>query len=238
MAAFMELVREKLEDDESESEDLMRAEGGRFHGGGNWHTNLVFRFTRPTATEIEKQIATAEMLPSHAPLLLPIEYGPGERRLLRGFAHDLSRSLLGQGADVFQNAKRAFERWAPFDIGWVRVANPDASVETGQMIAVEIRTFGLRTLNLSRIIDKVDTATRFGFIYSTTPMHVETGQEKFLIEFDPATGNVWYELEAVSRPRHPLVRLGFPIARALQHRFARDSHRRMREEAVAEPNIP
>jgi uncharacterized protein (UPF0548 family) len=69
-------------------------------------------------------------------------------------------------------------------------------------------------------------------------MHVETGQEKFLIEFDPATGNVWYELEAVSRPRHPLVRLGFPIARALQHRFARDSHRRMREEAVAEPNIP
>jgi uncharacterized protein (UPF0548 family) len=140
--------------------------------------------------------------------------------------------MLGQGADVFQAAKQAFERWTPFDLGWVRVANSQATIETGQMIAVEIHTFGLWTLNHSRIIDKVDTAARFGFVYSTTPMHVETGQEKFLIEFDPATGDVSYELEAVSRPRHPLVQLGFPIARALQHRFARESHRRMKEEAT------
>jgi len=83
----------------------------------------------------------------------------------------------------------------------------------------------------------VDKPHRFGFVYSTTPMHVETGQEKFLIEFDSATGDVWYELEAVSRPRHPLVQLGFPIARALQHRFARDSHRRIRVAVVAQNTI-
>ena len=198
----------------------------------------MFRLTRPTATEIEKQTAAAEKLASHGPLCLPLEGNSNDHRLPAGFAHDMSRSLLGQGQAVFHAAKLAFERWAPFDIGWVRVANSQATVEIGQMIAVEIHTFGLWTLNLSRIIDKVDTATRFGFIYSTTPMHVETGQEKFLIEFDPATSDVCYELEAVSHPRHPLVRLGFPIARALQRRFVGDSHRRMREEAVAEPNIP
>ncbi len=198
----------------------------------------MFRLTRPTTTEIAQQIAAAEKLPSHEPLLLPLEHGPGERRLPAGFAHDLSRSLLGQGADVFHAAKQAFERWAPFDLGWVRVANPQASVETGQMIAVEIHTFGLWTLNLSRIIDKVETPHRFGFVYSTTPMHIETGQEKFLIEFDPASGDVWYELEALSRPRHPLVQLGFPIVRALQHCFARDSHRGMWEAVVAGSMTP
>ena len=139
---------------------------------------------------------------------------------------------LGRERMCSTKPRQAFERLAPFDIGWVRVANPQAFIETGQIIAVEIYTFGLWTLNLSRIIDKVDKPHRFGFVYSTTPMHVETGQEKFLIEFDSATGDVWYELEAVSRPRHPLVQLGFPIARALQHRFARDSHRRMKEEAT------
>jgi uncharacterized protein (UPF0548 family) len=192
----------------------------------------VFRITKPTAAQLDNQIAAAEKLPSHGPPCLPFDGGPDERRLPAGIAHDLSRSLLGKGAGVFVAARKAFERWAPFDIGWVRVANSRATIETGQIIAVEIHTFGLWTLNLSRIIDKVDTPTRFGFVYSTTPMHVETGQEKFIIEFDPATGNAWYELEAVSRPRHPLVQLGFPIARALQHRFARESHRRMRQAVV------
>ena len=192
----------------------------------------MFRITKPTAAQLDNQIAAAKSLPSHGPLCLPFDSGPDERRLPAGFAHDKSRSLLGQGADVFHKAKAAFERWAPFDIGWVRVANSQASIETGQMIAVEIHTFGLWTLNLSRIVAVMDAAHRFGFVYSTTPMHVETGQEKFIIEFDPATGNAWYELEAVSRPRHPLVQLGFPIARALQHRFARESHRRMRQAVV------
>jgi uncharacterized protein (UPF0548 family) len=58
-------------------------------------------------------------------------------------------------------------------------------------------------------------------------MHVEEGEELFLLEFDPATGQVSYQLEAVSRPRNLLARLGFPITRAFQHRFARDSHQRM-----------
>ena len=82
-------------------------------------------------------------------------------------------------------------------------------------------------------METVDTATRFGLLYATTPLHVEQGAERFLLEFDPATGEVHYLLEAISRPRHLLARLGWPISRAFQHRFARHSHRRMREEAAA-----
>jgi uncharacterized protein (UPF0548 family) len=76
----------------------------------------------------------------------------------------------------------------------------------------------------------VPTATDcFGFLYSTTELHVERGEERFLLEFDASTGHVWYELEAVSHPRQILARLGFPLTRAFQHRFARDSERRIRE---------
>jgi len=93
---------------------------------------------------------------------------------------------------------------------------------------------GLWTLNLSRITQTIDTETHFGFVYSTTQMHVEQGDERFLVERDPATGDVWYELEAVSRPRHPLARLAYPVTRAFQRRFARDSHRRMRKATKTE----
>lgn len=120
-----------------------------------------------------------------------------------------------------------------FDLSWLRVANPQARIAPGQIVAVEAHTLGLWTLNLSRIMDIVDTPVTFGFVYGTTQLHVEQGEERFLIELDPATGDVWYELEAVSRPRTMLARLGFPVTRAFQHRFARDSHRRMREEVLA-----
>jgi uncharacterized protein (UPF0548 family) len=198
----------------------------------------VFRPTKPTAAEIDAKIAAAASLPSTAPPLLSFssDFDPAQH-LPRGFVHDDSRSLLGQGEAVFQAAKRAFERWVTFDLGWVRVANPKALIEPGQLVAVEVHTLGLWTLNLSRITEVIDTPTRFGFIYATTAMHVEQGEERFMLEFDPATGDVWYELQAVSRPQSVLARLGLPVTRSFQHKFARDSHRRIRKEIAKQLSI-
>jgi len=120
-----------------------------------------------------------------------------------------------------------------FDLGWVRVANPETRIAPGQVVAVEAHTLGLWTLNLSRITQAIDTPAAFGFVYSTTQSHVEQGDERFLLELDSATGDVWYELEAVSRPRDAFARIGFPLTRSFQHRFARDSHGRMLEEVIA-----
>jgi uncharacterized protein (UPF0548 family) len=83
-------------------------------------------------------------------------------------------------------------------------------------------------VNLSRVTEIIDSPTRFGFMYTTTALHVEEGQERFVLEFDPETESVSYLLEAVSRPRHFLARMAYPFSRAMQHRFARDSHARMR----------
>jgi uncharacterized protein (UPF0548 family) len=152
-----------------------------------------------------------------------------------GFAHDRSRTRLGAGQAVFHAAIEGFNRWAMFDLGWVRVANPRALLTTGQIVLVEARTLSLWTVNASRIIEAANTPVSFGFLYATTELHVELGEERFLIRFDPLTGDVWYDLEAVSRPQATLARLGFPLSRAFQHKFARESHRAMREAVRSAP---
>jgi uncharacterized protein (UPF0548 family) len=53
--------------------------------------------------------------------------------------------------------------------------------------------------------------------------HAECGEEVFEVRLDPATGEVTYRIRAVSRPRAPLARLGYPLTRMLQARFRRDS---------------
>jgi uncharacterized protein (UPF0548 family) len=194
----------------------------------------LFTLSRPTPAAISRQLASADSLPAAAPQLLTLNAGLApEQRLPFAFSHDLSRSTIGHGPAAFATARHAFQRWATFDLGWVRVANPSASIAPNQLVAVEAHTLGLWTLNLSRILEAIDTPTRFGFLYSTTALHVEEGEERFLLEFDEATGQVSCVIEAVSRPRSPLARLGLPFTRHYQHRFARDSHRRMQQELLA-----
>lgn len=183
---------------------------------------------------IEQKIEAARSLALDVVLLLSLKERTQSHRVPNGFAHDHSRSRLGQDEPTFSSAKLAFERWVPLDLDWVSVVNSKASVVPGQIVAVQAQTLGLWTLNLSRITETVDTESRFGFIYATTAMHVEFGEERFLLEFDEETGSVWYEIEAVSRPRSLLARLGFPFTRAFQHRLARDSHRRMGDTVAAE----
>jgi uncharacterized protein (UPF0548 family) len=118
-----------------------------------------------------------------------------------------------------------------FDLGWVSVANPAATIALGQTVCVKVSSLGLWSLNVSRIVEVVDIPNRFGFVYATTGLHVESGEERFLLELDPDSMQVTYSLEAVSRPRNRLAQFGFPITRAFQHRFARESHARMQQIA-------
>jgi uncharacterized protein (UPF0548 family) len=58
---------------------------------------------------------------------------------------------------------------------------------------------------------------------------MESGEERFTIEWRREDDSVWYDLLAFSRPRHRLARSGAPLSRRLQRRFARDSlHAMMR----------
>jgi uncharacterized protein (UPF0548 family) len=188
----------------------------------------VFSITRPTSADIDCAVEEYSRLNLQA-VLLNSRQGLRVPRLPRGFAHDRSRSPIGKGRDIFNAAVSVFQHWKQFDLGWVRVANPDGSVEVGQVVVVEVHALGLWSLNLSQIVDMTRDPHTFGFIYKTTKHHAEQGEERFLLTFDPLTQEVHYELEAVSMPRHWVAKVGYPATRAFQHRFARDSHQRVRE---------
>jgi uncharacterized protein (UPF0548 family) len=152
-----------------------------------------------------------------------------------GFNVDHNRLKIGEGPEDFERAVLALRSWRQFDLGWVEVVTPDTPIQINEVVAVRAHTFGLWSLNACRIVyvvDETEPFRRFGFAYGTLPDHVECGEERFMIE-QHADGAVYYDIFAVSRPRHPLARLGFPVVRRLQKHFATDSLAAMRR-AVTE----
>ncbi len=148
-----------------------------------------------------------------------------------GFTLDFNRVLLGEGNEVFAAACSALSNWQMFPAAWTRIYPRNAPIAPGTVVALQIQVFGTWWLNSCRIVYVVDETHRFGFAYGTLPAHVECGEERFLIECDDQH-RVWYSVRAFSRPRHPLVRLAYSLARRLQLRFVRDSQAAM-QTAVA-----
>jgi uncharacterized protein (UPF0548 family) len=157
---------------------------------------------------------------------------------LPGYNVDHNRIKLGEGAETYRRAVAALKSWRQFELGWVTVVPPGRPLAVGTTVAVRFRVFGLWWLNAARIVYLIDESTerglagnidggqapnaRFGFAYGTLPDHVERGEERFSVEWR-ADDSVWYDIHAFSRPKHPLVRLGYPVARTLQKRFVRES---------------
>ena len=85
---------------------------------------------------------------------------------------------------------------------------------------------GLWWLNYCRmvyIVGESGPISKFGFAYGTLPGHVESGEERFLIEWNRADDSVWYDILAFSKPDHFITRLGYPVMHRTQKRFGRDS---------------
>jgi uncharacterized protein (UPF0548 family) len=143
-----------------------------------------------------------------------------------GYTVDRTRIKLGTGETVFTRAKAALESWDHFRLGWVEALPSEKGIRPGVAVAVLAHLLGIWSLSASRIIYVVDETgpiRRFGFAYGTLPDHVETGEERFLIEWDQATGDVWYDILAFSRPRHFLATVGAPYVRRVQKQFGRES---------------
>jgi uncharacterized protein (UPF0548 family) len=83
------------------------------------------------------------------------------------------------------------------------------------------------------VIYTIDDAQVFGFAYGTLQLHAETGEELFLVELSPDTGEVTYKIQAFARPRHPLARMAYPLARATQRRFGTDSIASMQRQVAS-----
>src|SRR2546428_581867 len=154
---------------------------------------------------------------------------------------DHHRVELGRGAAAFGRACEALRRWEMFRIGWVELHPADAPIRVGTTVGVLVRVLGLWSLNPCRIVALVEEGgaiERFGFVYCTLPGHAERGEEHFVVEWRHDDDVVAYDLRARSRPAHPLVWLGYPVARVLQRRFARESMRAMARAAHESVRAP
>jgi uncharacterized protein (UPF0548 family) len=186
----------------------------------------VLALWRAGGRQTGRILEAAREAPASSPRVLSVTDGL-VGALPNGFQHDVSRSALSRGLASFAAAREALLAWEPFDLGWVQVVGPAPRIAEGELVALEAHTGCFWSIIVNRVTEVVDSPTRFGFLYTTTAVHVEEGQERFVVDFNPANESVCYLIEAVSRPRHVLARLGYPFTRAMQHRFARDSHGRM-----------
>ena len=117
-----------------------------------------------------------------------------------------------------------------FNMPWIRLCWPTAPIEVGTIVAVSMHHFAFFSLNACRIVYTVDEdgpIHRFGFAYGTLLEHAESGEERFTVEWRRDDDSIWYDITALSRPKHPMARLAYPLARRLQRKFVACSKRAM-----------
>ena len=179
----------------------------------------MFLSRRPSPQDVARFLDASEDLPlSYAPVGLARAGAPG-------FRVDEQVVAVGTGDAAFACATAALTEWRHFDLDWVELHPRQAEITDGTVVAVAIRHLGFWSLNGCRVVYSTSDPRQstFGFAYGTLTNHAECGEEIFEVRLDPGTGEVTYRIRAVSRPRAPLARLGYPLARMLQARFRRDS---------------
>jgi uncharacterized protein (UPF0548 family) len=138
------------------------------------------------------------------------------------YDHDRNEVYLGEGDAVWENAKNAIKQWRMFPDHWAAIFPNTTPIEVGKVVVMTAKVMGVWWKNTCRIVYVVDEPNRFGFAYGTLTAHVEKGEELFMVTRDE-NGQVFYKLQAFSKPRFWMARLAYPIARAYQKKFVRDS---------------
>ena len=158
------------------------------------------------------------------------EVGSSREKAPTGYTSDHNRIRLGIGKAAFDSAIAAVKQWKMFDMPWISLCWPDTPIEVGATVAVLASHLGFWSLNACRIVYVMEehrAVEKYGFAYGTLPDHAAFGEERFTVEYDRNDGTVWYDLFAFSRPS-TLACLAYPLTRALQKRFARNSKAAMR----------
>jgi uncharacterized protein (UPF0548 family) len=178
----------------------------------------MFLAGRPAQRELEEFIARSRDLPlSYDPMGIAKE-SP------RRFNVDEASAVIGLGKRDFDRAKYALAAWGHFELGWVEQFPRGASINPGTTVAILVRHCGFYSLNGCRVVYRVsDSDVTFGFAYGTLTNHAEMGEEVFEVRFAPESGEVIYRIQAASKPRAVLAKIGYPLTRRLQARFRRDS---------------
>jgi len=132
-----------------------------------------------------------------------------------GYRHVRATRSLGV-VDLDAVAEILFSWKVQERAGVRRVAGPDRVT-----LGADVTFRSLLQTIPCRVVEVVDEPDRRGFAYGTLPGHPETGEERFIAERDPATGEVTATICAFSNPATWVTRLGGPAARLVQRVMTR-----------------
>ena len=164
------------------------------------------------------------------------EHGATAGQLPPGYHHDRWQADLGSFDETtFARLAGAIEHWQ-FQLGAGMTIYPAEPVRPGLTFVLAIALPAGFATAAGRVVYVTREPRRRGFAYGTLPGHPERGEEAFHLSTDGS--RMLLEIVAFSRPRHPLARLGAPVARGLQKRINRSYLAGMRAFAGLAPAGP
>ena len=146
---------------------------------------------------------------------LPLTYsevGATAGPLPAGYHHVQKSAVIGRGRQRFEEAADKGMRWGMLRGAGLRVEATSDVAAVGAEVIVHLGPVPAPC----RVVYVVDEADRRGFAYGTLPGHAESGEERFMVRYDPATEEVHAEVVAFSRHGTWWSRLGAPVTSVIQ----------------------
>ena len=139
------------------------------------------------------------------------EVGATAGAMPAGYHHLRKSSVIGSGRKRFDEAAAQGMRWGMLRGAGLRVTATAEVAEVGAELLVHLGPL----VAPCRVVYVVDEPDRSGFAYGTLPGHPESGEELFMVRYEP-NGDVIAEVTAFSRHATWWSRLGAPLTSLVQ----------------------
>jgi uncharacterized protein (UPF0548 family) len=121
-------------------------------------------------------------------------------------------AAIGRGRRRFEEAASKGMLWGMLRGAGLRVEATTEVAAAGSEVIVHLGPVRAPC----RVVYVVDEPDRRGFAYGTLPGHAESGEERFVVRYDPATDEVFADVTAFSRHATWWSRLGSPVTSVAQ----------------------
>jgi uncharacterized protein (UPF0548 family) len=140
------------------------------------------------------------------------EVGATAGPLPAGYHHVLKSAVIGSGRSRFEDAADKGMRWGMLRGAGLRVEATTEVAAVGSEVIVHLGPVPAPC----RVVYVVDEPDQRGFAYGTLPGHAESGEERFVVRYDPATEEVHADVTAFARHAIWWSRLGSPVTSVAQ----------------------
>ena len=129
-----------------------------------------------------------------------------------GYHHLHKSAVIGRGRPRFDQAAETGMRWGMLRGAGLRVDATTEIAAVGSEVIVHLGPVRAPC----RVVYVVDEPNRCGFAYGTLPRHAESGEELFLVRYEPTSDEVFAEVVAFSRHATWWSRAASPVTSLVQ----------------------